>query len=318
MKVNGRTVAGIMLLVICLAGIRGTYAEPASPDSLSAPPAEYLVLSNRIATGERPGPETAASALAWWMKGQRQALVLIWRTWPDLVLDLGTNAMPFFEVSDPFTKVIHEGLLALRIGTESGNTRLKKELLWLAGQKRYHEALSRIPEDLSGADDEFVQLAIWLALRTGKDVRALALARSLVTPKSDPTMDQMKLVFGLSLRLGEYVEAVYWGNRMIQTTPSLAGNLNWLNNMAFALARRAYALTGTNASAARQQALNYIHRALSQSRSGPVLHTAAIVYASLSNYQDAAQHIRLALALDTANTNYRALLVDLQKKMRRE
>ena len=40
------------------------------------------------------------------------------------------------------------------------------------------------------------------------------------------------------------------------------------------------------------------------------------VCAALSNYQDAARHLQLALALDTGNTNYRSFLLEMQRKIR--
>lgn len=313
-----KILAGIIVLALCFSETWGTDRGSTFPAPPQAAPAEYLALSNRIATGKRPDAEAVALAYAWWKRGERQVLTAVWKKWPELVLELGTNSLPFFETNAPFTTAIHESLLALRNSAESNYVRLKKELLWLIQRKRYHEALSRIPEKLTTTDSDLIKLSLWLALRTKQDSRALDLARTLVTTKNDPSLDEMKLVFGLSLGLGEYTEAVYWGKRMQQSTPSLAGNVHWLNNMAFALVGWARHLSGTNASAARHQAADYINQALKQARSGPVLHTAALVHASLSNYQAAAQHIRLALALDTANTNYRALLLGLQKKLRRE
>ena len=126
----------------------------------------------------------------------------------------------------------------------------------------------------------------------------------------------MKLEFNLALRPGAYQEAVYWGNRMLTKAPGLEKNLQWVNNMAFALTEKARSKRGEEAHMTRLNALRYARSALELSRSAPVLHTMAVVCAALSNYQDAARHLQLALALDTGNTNYRSFLLEMQRKIR--
>jgi len=304
---------GVVALILCL--VPGFMAMSDQSATATTGFGEHsLALSNRLVAGIPPDREGVLLALACFRSNSSWMINTIWRSWPELVLREGTNAKAFVESGGMFPGAVLDALLALRGFSGNAASPLSSGVYWLMGQKRYRDALDRIRD--SGLATNLRPLAAWLALKTGENELALEYLRAHVTAQADPPFDEMKLVFNLALRPGAYQEAVYWGNRMLTKAPGLEKNLQWVNNMAFALTEKARSKRGEEAHMTRLNALRYARSALELSRSAPVLHTMAVVCAALSNYQDAARHLQLALALDTGNTNYRSFLLEMQRKIR--